>query len=284
MKMPTEEELKHGRALPSNVLVQNRPAQRVYVFGHQNKGNSDGHHDEVEMKDMPSSSLNRRGKSRSFEGRGPAFTRDSIETEEELTYVLHAVESHHTLRGVALQYRVSVDQLKRFNSLWTEEEFHSRKTIRIPAARFGALYTSVMEGETTFTNLEEPVDPTANGAGVKTHTTMNPLPAQNEGRREAFRLDIPASSHPGSEAGESVDSNDLLSKYDRELSEVLESERRRTDSTSNSRAELIAPMPRRADNSLMNFLPKDWRVLMLFCVLLVIIVPVVVSRSKTQLL
>jgi hypothetical protein len=107
MKMPTEDELKHGRALPSNVLVQNRPAQRVYVFGHQNKGSADGHLDEVEMKDMPSS-LNRRGKSKSFEGRGPAFTRDSIGTEEELTYVLHAVESHHTLRGIALQYRVTV--------------------------------------------------------------------------------------------------------------------------------------------------------------------------------
>jgi hypothetical protein len=76
----------------------------------------------------------------------------------------------------------------------------------------------------------------------------------------------------------------LLSKYDKELSEVLESERRRTNSNSSSRAEIIAPMPRRADNSLMNYYPKDWRVLMLFCLLLVIIVPVVVSRSKTQLL
>ena len=156
MKMPTEEEQKHGRALPSNVLVQNRPAQRVYVFGHQNKGSADGHHDEVEMQDMPSSSLNRRGKSKSFEGRGPSFTRDSIDTEEELTYVLHVVESHHTLRGIALQYRVTVrtladnrlhcarvadcivaaqvDQLKRFNSLWTEEEFHSRKVWSIPSS------------------------------------------------------------------------------------------------------------------------------------------------------
>ena len=83
---------------------------------------------------------------------------------------------------------------------------------------------------------------------------------------------------------DSADSSDLLSKYDKELSDVLASEQRRTNSTSSSRPELIAPMPRRAENSLMNYYPKDWRVVMLFCVLLVILVPVVVSSSKTTLM
>eukprot|EP00730_Choanoeca_flexa_P020188 TRINITY_DN9873_c0_g1_i3.p1 TRINITY_DN9873_c0_g1~~TRINITY_DN9873_c0_g1_i3.p1 ORF type:complete len:284 (+),score=46.61 TRINITY_DN9873_c0_g1_i3:252-1103(+) len=283
MKMPTPEEKSKGRALPSNVVVQNRPAQRVYVFGHQNKGTADGHHDEVEMQDMPASSLSRRGKSRSFDGRGPSFTRESIDAEEELTYVLHAVETHHTLRGIALQYRVTVDQLKRFNNLWTEEELHSRNTIKVPAARFGALYTSVMEGETTFTTEAANLDP-----NTKTHTTMRPMPAQaGEQRREAFSMDMrEASDGPNADgdADSQGSSSDLLSKYDRELSQVLESERKRSNSSSGSRGDIIAPLPRRQEHSLMNYYPKDWRVLMVFCLLLVILVPVVVSRTKPQML
>lgn len=46
---------------------------------------------------------------------------------EAMTYVMHVIEPHHTLQGIALQYRVTVDQLKRFNSLWTNEELHTRE-------------------------------------------------------------------------------------------------------------------------------------------------------------
>ena len=82
-------------------------------------------------------------------------------------------------------------------------------------------------------------------------------------------------------ARDSVDSTDLLSKYDRELSEVLEKERQRGETQDEGR--IIAPIPRR-ENQLTNWYPQDWRVPMIFCVLLVVLVPVIISQTDTQVL
>jgi hypothetical protein len=115
--MPSDEDLETGRLLPSNVTVHNRPAQRLYVFGQQHgaaaaplEANREPGAEAIEMQDLnPGKALTlRRGRQQPFNGKGPQFTREPISVEEELSYILHQVESHHTLAGIALQYRVTV--------------------------------------------------------------------------------------------------------------------------------------------------------------------------------
>ena len=50
---------------------------------------------------------------------------------EEMVFIWHDMEPHHTIAGIALQYRVTVEQLMRVNQLQTQQELHSRKRIMV---------------------------------------------------------------------------------------------------------------------------------------------------------
>lgn len=94
---------------PPNAVVQNRPAERVYVFGTERTKtgsfNEAGGGESIELTNFESSTLSRRAH-RSFNGKGPAFTKEG--TSDYEGEVFHQVEQHHTLQGIALQFRVTV--------------------------------------------------------------------------------------------------------------------------------------------------------------------------------
>eukprot|EP00038_Savillea_parva_P000615 m.97301 g.97301 ORF g.97301 m.97301 type:complete len:296 (-) comp10208_c0_seq1:388-1275(-) len=83
--------------------------------------------------------------------------------DEDLTYVWHELEPHHTLAGIALQYRVTVEQLKSANQLVTDQEIAARKRLMIPTHRHGVLFNN-------------PEEYKSSDHGAVTHTTANPKP------------------------------------------------------------------------------------------------------------
>lgn len=64
-------------------------------------------------------------------------------------FVWHTMESHHTLAGIALQYRVSPALLMRFNKLEKEMEIYTLDRLKIPAKEFSVLLTNPEEFTST---------------------------------------------------------------------------------------------------------------------------------------
>ena len=82
-----------GRAGSGARLVHNRPTRAALVV------HSGGGDDAIELSDLRAGLRGRRG--------AGGLVNDD---EEEETYVLHEVQPHHTLQGIALQYRLTVRQ------------------------------------------------------------------------------------------------------------------------------------------------------------------------------
>eukprot|EP00912_Choanoflagellata_sp_UC4_P000731 UC4_evm1s458 len=59
------------------------------------------------------------------------FKEDDFDMEE-LPYILHNLAPHHTIEGIALQYRVKVEDIKRFNKLRSLSEIYTLKSVKIP--------------------------------------------------------------------------------------------------------------------------------------------------------
>lgn len=219
----------HGPA-----LVQNRKSQAHFLFG---KGaGAEGQATAEESETFEMKQLKRRHTRDASDTPPP-----SIEREGEATYVIHVVEPHHTLRGISLQYRVpvrekrreerggegrlgkrgrfdviltstnppfstsQVEEIKRLNMMWTDDELHTRKValvvfaafplasctpshhhqpsspspafacplpqnLKIPVDPNGIIYYAVMNNK-----LDELLDEQAESNSPHTHTTKNLL-------------------------------------------------------------------------------------------------------------
>jgi hypothetical protein len=90
-KLKTEDELH-----PTPVgLVHNSRRQAHFVFG---KESNAGGGESIELEDL----------GRKPQRRARFISEGQDEEEEEEAYVVHQVETHHTLRGIALQYKSTV--------------------------------------------------------------------------------------------------------------------------------------------------------------------------------
>eukprot|EP00049_Salpingoeca_infusionum_P001557 m.49323 g.49323 ORF g.49323 m.49323 type:complete len:247 (-) comp11087_c0_seq5:3361-4101(-) len=191
--------------------------------------------------------------------------------KQEETYVLHEVEPHHTLAGIALQYLVQADQLKRINSIWNDDELHTRKTIRIPASKDGFLYSTVMESG----DMSALVDPTE--AAAKTHTTRKPLrpTSPSAGFIVEHHADDGRTAEAAEAASESMrllSSDEILAQYDTTI-QAAQSSLESVESVSPSFTALDMSLARTTPNSLTNWLPSDWRSMLAACVLVAVIIP-----------
>ena len=86
-----------------STLVHNDKRSSHFVFGKEGSA-AGGGGESFEMQDI--SKPSQRKKRRDSAG-------SDGEEEEEEVFVVHSVESHHTLRGIALQYRSTVRPLFR---------------------------------------------------------------------------------------------------------------------------------------------------------------------------
>jgi hypothetical protein len=94
-------------------------------------------------------------------GQPQSFASPEAPEDDDLAYVWHELEAHHTLAGIALQYRVTIEQLKSANQLNNEAELVTRARLMIPTHKFGSLFANPEEHRSA-------------DAGSKTHTTANP--------------------------------------------------------------------------------------------------------------
>lgn len=165
--LPDEAELRES-LLPSSGQAQNAATKANLAFG--NRTNNDDGGESMEMSDL-GTSHNKAQRRRTDVGAGK---------NTDLTYIYHQLEPHHTLAGVALQYRVTVEQLMRLNQLKTQQDLYSRERLMIPTHKYGTLYNN-------------PEQYRSQDAGATTHTTALPHRAISleDIRKEAFIIDVP---------------------------------------------------------------------------------------------
>lgn len=172
-----------------------------------------GANEVIEMSDFATA----RGgyRRRRGEGRGNA---DAVE-DAALGYVWHKLEPHHTLAGIALQYRVTISQLKSANQIVNEQELVTRSKIMIPTNKHGTLYNY-------------PEEYVSKDVGSVTHTTANPSKASNDdfedGQKNTFVVDV--ASNGGGTAENDVHKN-LSAEYLATIDTQMQSAIRSLDTT-----------------------------------------------------
>lgn len=239
-----------GRPLLAGGLVHNARQQAHFVFGKESEA---GGGESIELED-----LNKKRKLRQrflSEGEGE-------DEESQESFVVHQVESHHTLRGIALQYKTTVDQIKRLNNLWIDNDLHSRKTIRIPVVRHGILYEK-FHGRQADSD-EEQADQT------KTHTTRRMMrPNASPPRLHAAALSL------ASQADETSSSTEYLDRLDRQLNSVISAQQKLIESSTLPTSVVVVPasLSVERDTSVLGSLSRDWRLLLFCAVCLVVGLP-----------
>eukprot|EP00053_Salpingoeca_punica_P010585 m.95138 g.95138 ORF g.95138 m.95138 type:complete len:397 (-) comp15439_c1_seq5:49-1239(-) len=247
-----------------SVLMHNSKTAAHYVFGREAAGSSvvDG----SGAKEIPMRRIRKTSESDDDEDGG-----GSSSNREEDSYVEHIIESHHTLRGIALQYRLTVDQLKRFNNMWTDDELHSRKTLRIPAHKDSYLYNAVLGNE--------PDDGLAAESDTTTHTTRKARAPVKSGSSTTLVLG-PDTETADSKATAVSKTNIPVSSFLEHIDKDLEIARSRPNSceviVSESQALLpAATTTSRSSTALLDF-QLDWRYVTAALVCLAIIAPIIV--------
>ncbi|KAK3710652.1 hypothetical protein QZH41_011004 [Actinostola sp. cb2023] len=75
-------------------------------------------------------------------------TTKPVRSEADTKIVGHVVESFDTLQGLSIKYGVSVEDIRRINKLWTNDNIHFYKIIKIPVrteSKFADLDDSDLE-------------------------------------------------------------------------------------------------------------------------------------------
>lgn len=126
----------------------------------------------------------------------------------EAPFVWHILESHHTLAGIALQYRVSKEQLMRLNQLTAEIDLHTLAKIKIPAREYGVL-------------LENPDEYRSKEAGTSLFTTALPVKAEDEeiGPKPTFIKDDDEKLEADPDASATPQS--FLSSFDNDMKSAI---------------------------------------------------------------
>eukprot|EP00048_Salpingoeca_helianthica_P018945 m.243650 g.243650 ORF g.243650 m.243650 type:complete len:269 (+) comp28187_c0_seq1:51-857(+) len=244
-KLKSEDE---PRPLPRG-LVHNSRQQAHFIFG---KENDAGGGESIELED-----LNKRP-----QRRARFLSEGQDDEDQEETFVVHEVESHHTLRGIALQYKSTVDQIKRLNNLWTDNDLHSRKTIKIPVVRNGILYEK-------FHSHAADSDEESPAGAAKTHTTRRMV----RPHQPPPTLRVAALPPPAAAAEEDLSSSsEYLNKLDRQLNSVIAAQKKLLESSTLPTAVVVVPATHSVerDNTVLGNLTKDWR-LVLFCAVCLIV-------------
>jgi len=113
------------------VEIQNVPSSRVYIFG-------DDGPDEVGMEDSTLEMTELRPRSK--KKRSYASTKSAIQQYNKKTEtILRDILPNDSLQSFSLQYGCTVAELKRANYLYSDQDFHALKTIKIPVQPHGLL-------------------------------------------------------------------------------------------------------------------------------------------------
>jgi len=186
-------------------------------------------------------------------------------------YLMHILEPHHTLAGIALQYRVTVEQLMRANHFFNRDELHTKKEIKVPVKKHGALYADPEAFRT-----EEAIE------GSATHTTARPVAAAtfNEGVAKDDRASLlnRRSTTDGSTTELLNDTEKFLSTFDDQMQTAItamDNALQQQMDSGDGRAHVFVRRSDADDVGLMKFYPKDWRVLSILAIVaLLSVIPI----------
>lgn len=237
--------------------------------------------DEIEMANMDGGGaagdaprLRSRRRTNGNDARGGSPLPDAVEEE---TFIIHVLEAHHTLAGIALQYSMPVDRLMRINKLFHQNDVHALSQLKIPANKHGALYA----------------DPEAfrsdDPEGTATHTTARPRAAVASEVAVDGKFVAESGGGPADESmHETVlqDTEAFLDTFDSNMQTAIAAMDTALQKQMNEGgADTGVVMPiidtHQDTQGLMAFYPKDWRVVV--CVVLsgiVITIPIVLYFFK----
>eukprot|EP00041_Stephanoeca_diplocostata_P014713 m.276867 g.276867 ORF g.276867 m.276867 type:complete len:275 (+) comp19772_c0_seq1:328-1152(+) len=232
--LPDEAELRES-LLPNSGQAQNVASKANFVFGNKT---SDDEGESLEMSEF--------GSARSKAQR--RRTDIGADKNAEISFVYHQLEPHHTLAGVALQYRVTVEQLMRLNQLQTQQDLYSREKLRIPTHKYGTLYNN-------------PEQYRSQDAGTTTHTTALPQRATSveDVRKEAFLIDVPENAPLQEESGRRS-RTEFLESFDNQMRTAIAAiDETLLKQSESNRDDIIAVRTAR-DKDEWVFKLQDWRV------------------------
>jgi len=238
--------------------------------------------DEIEMANIGGDSTRLRSRRRTDGRASPTIERAEVSPVPpvEQTFVIHVLEPHHTLAGIALQYSVSVDQLMRINKLFHQNDVHALSQLKIPANKHGALYA----------------DPEAfrsdDPEGTATHTTARPrAAAASEVAVDGKFIDEESGGAGAADESlhesESVlqDTEAFLDTFDSQMQTAIKAMDTALQKQMNEGGDtgVIIPIIDTSQESsgLMAFYPKDWRVVV--CVVMtgiIITIPIILYFFK----
>ncbi|XP_029019284.1 lysM and putative peptidoglycan-binding domain-containing protein 3 [Betta splendens] len=110
----------------SATMVQPANGGHAYLFG------NNGSENDLSEEDAESYELRSRGRERLRRS-------TSRERMDDIVYLTRDIQEGDTLNSIALQYHCSVADLKRANSLLTEQDFFALRSVKIPVRRFSVL-------------------------------------------------------------------------------------------------------------------------------------------------
>jgi len=120
------------------VRLQNFDQDSTSNFKSRLQGQSYDSSDSAAESDSQSTQLRRVQKKSQQEKWPGSASQDFIE---------HVIKPGETIQGLALQYRVSLFELKRANSIDKEVEFHARRVLKIPVSRHSWLKEAATVGQ-----------------------------------------------------------------------------------------------------------------------------------------
>lgn len=84
--------------------------------------------------------------SESFEGpKCYGSTRNPLQPQCDVKWIGHVLEETDTLQGVAIKYGVTVEQLRRANKIWTNDNIHLLKILKVPVRKNSPHYVEELE-------------------------------------------------------------------------------------------------------------------------------------------
>lgn len=198
------------------------------------------------------------------------------------TFVMHTLEPHHTLAGIALQYSVTVEHLMRMNKLFHANDIHALTQLKIPASRHGALYA---DPEAFATEADE-------SGGAATHTTARPRAADST---EVAREDgtFAVTSGEGGADDSMVESNAVLqdteaflNTFDSQMQtaiQAMDTALQKQMAEGGADVGVVMPIVDTSQDltGLMAFYPKDWRVVVCITMIgVVVTIPLILYFFK----
>lgn len=216
------------------------PSATDSVFGRDRKNDRRG--EEVQLQTFSSNAPRRRN------------TMDRPATPVE-NYVWHILESHHTLAGIALQYKVTTEQLMRFNNLGTPAELYTRERVKIPAKEYSTLLV----------DPEQYKSAEAGTAAGTLHTVALPRArSKSEVAMSGGRADGLLAGPADTDLDEQVDqlspkpsAQDFLSKFDNQMESAISAMDATITKTLADDDRPVHIRPARAES--WEFSIKDWR-------------------------